>query len=129
MLQPVSPGAVPTPVALQLIVEPLRVPSAFPVSLRTPAHVALNAPLTLVAVCSDTFHLKSVQELGDGMRLLEDQLPISAPIPGALGPVTVLFRSKPIQARLEAATARQTASWILFFMCVSLWPYRADHAR
>ena len=110
MLQEGSPGALPTPVAFQLIVDPLSVPAALPESFRSPGHEALNDPLALVPVCSVTFHLKSVHELGLGIRLLEDQLPISAPMPAAEGPVTVLFLSNPIQAALAAARARQTAS-------------------
>ena len=53
------------------IVEPLSVPSAVPATFRSPAHVALNDPLAVVAVCSVTFHLKSVQVDGDGMTLAE----------------------------------------------------------
>ena len=61
------------------MVEPLIVPWAVPVSLRSLAQVALNEPLAVLPVCSVMFHLKSAQELGVGMRLDEVQLPSSEP--------------------------------------------------
>ena len=91
--------------ALQSIVEPLSVPCAVPVSFRSLAQVALNEPRAEVAVCSVTFHLKSVQVLGVGIRLDEVQLPSRLPEPAAVGAVAVLPRSKPKQAEVEAATA------------------------
>ena len=55
--------------------------------------------MALVAVCSVTFHLKSVQELGEGTRLDDDQLPSSAPLPAADGPVAGLLTFKADAAR------------------------------
>ena len=81
MLQLLIPGAFATPVALQSMVEPLSVPCAVPVSFRSLAQVALNEPRAEVAVCSLTFHLKSVQVLGVGIRLDEVQLPSRLPEP------------------------------------------------
>ncbi len=88
--QDVNPGAVPVPLALHVIVDPLSVPSAVPTSFKSFGHDAVNDPFALVPVCSVTFHLKSVHEVGVGMRFDDDQLPMSAPIPVAEGPVTVL---------------------------------------
>ena len=87
-----SPAALPTAVALHSMVEPLIVPWAVPVSLRSLAQVALNEPLAVLPTCSVMFHLKSAQELGVGMRLDEVQLPTSDPLlpPGDVG---VLLRS------------------------------------
>ena len=107
-----SPGAVAVPLALHAITEPLRVPWAVPATFRSPAQVALNDPLAEDAVCSVTFHLKSVHVDGDGMTLdavdAEAQLPISAATPAVVGPVVVLECSKPAQpaAAAAAATAR-----------------------
>src|SRR5687767_6258809 len=109
-LQDVSPGAFAFPSAAQRIVEPLSVPCAVPVSLRSLAQVALKEPFALFDVCSDTFHLKSVHVPGVGMRLDDVQLPRSVPIPVALGAVTVLFRSNPKHAAVSAATATHAAS-------------------
>ena len=70
----------------------LIVPCAVPVSFRSLAQVALNEPLAEVAVCSVGFHLKSVQVDGAGMMLADAdaQLPISAPLPAAVGAVSEL---------------------------------------
>src|SRR4029450_6682914 len=89
-----SPGALAVPCAFQLITEPLSVPCAVPESFRSLAHVALNEPRALLPVCSVTFHLKSVQVLGDGTTLAEVQLPSSAATPvEPVGWVAVLVLS------------------------------------
>jgi hypothetical protein len=128
MPQAVSPGAVALPCALQLIVpDVVSAPSAVPVSFRSPAHVALNAPLAVVLVCSEGDHLKSVQVVGDGMMLLYDQLPIRAPMPAAEGPVAELLCSNPTQPDTISDNA---ATRIVFFIgCISRSAYRADAAR
>jgi len=87
----VRPGAVALPLALQVRLEALLSdPCAVPVSFSSPAHVAENAPLAVVAVCSETFHLKSEQAPGEGMRLPDVQLPANALLPAAEGPVSEL---------------------------------------
>jgi hypothetical protein len=87
----VRPGAVAFPLAVQEInVGFCMTPSAVPATFRSPAHVALNDPFALVAVCSVAFHLKSVHELGVGMIVDEVQLPMSALMPLAVGEVTLL---------------------------------------
>ena len=75
----------PRPERVQSIVEPLSVPWAVPVSFRSLAQVALNEPRAEVPVCSLTFHLKSAQVLGVGIRLDEVQLPSRLPEPAAVG--------------------------------------------
>src|SRR6186997_2662454 len=115
MLQLTTPAALATPLADQLIVDPLIVPSAVPVSFRSLAQVALNEPRAEEPVCSVTFHLKSVQVLGVGMRLDEVQLPSRLPEPAAVGAVAELPRSKPKQAEADAATATQITSCASFF--------------
>jgi hypothetical protein len=66
--QDVRPGAVALPDAFHVMVVGLvKDPCAVPVSLRSPAHVALNEPRADVGVCSATVHTKLVQVLGDGM--------------------------------------------------------------
>ena len=67
---------------------PLSVPCAVPDNFKSPVHDALKDPLAVVAVCSVTFHLKSAHAFGDGMRFDDDQLPSSALMPVADGPVT-----------------------------------------
>src|SRR5262245_3236359 len=109
------------------MVEPLRVPWAVPVSFRSLAQVALKEPRAEVAVCSVTFHLKSVHVLGVGIRLDDVQLPKREPVPPAEGPVGDFPRSYPRQAAAEPATARQRASCASFFMSVSI-EYRAQAA-
>src|SRR5688500_8391761 len=116
MSQLTTPAALATPLADQLIVEPWSVPSAVPVSFRSLAQVALNEPRAEAAVCSVTFHLKSVQVLGVGIRLDEVQLPSRLPEPAEVGAVALLPRSKPKQAEVDAATAIQITSWASFFM-------------
>lgn len=89
--QEVSPGAVPFPWAFQLIwVGCVKAPSAVPASFSSPAQVALNEPFALMAVCSETFHLKSVHVLGVGMSDDEVQVPSIELLPAADGPVTPL---------------------------------------
>ena len=61
-----------------------------PVSLSCPAQVALNAPFALMAVCSETVHLKSVHVLGAGMIDDDVQVPSIELLPAADGPVTPL---------------------------------------
>src|SRR5688500_7083767 len=88
MAQDVSPGAVALPSALQAIAAAdVNAPSAVPVNFRSPAHVAVNAPFADVPVCSLTFHLKSVQVLGVGIKVDEVQFPIRALFPAAVGDV------------------------------------------
>ena len=85
---------------------PLSVPCAVPDTFRSPAHVALNDPLALVAVSSVGFHLKSEQVEAEGITLDADaQVPINALTPAALGPVVVLVCSKPAQPAAATATA------------------------
>jgi hypothetical protein len=96
------------------------VPSAVPLTFRSPAHVAPNEPLALVAVWSVTFHLKSVQLLAVGMMFDEDQFPASALMPLAEGPVRVLFRSYPKQPAAASATAQQQTNSVSRFMIVAL---------
>src|SRR5687768_14597020 len=120
MSQLTTPAALATPFADQLIVEPLIVPSAVPVSFRSLAQVALKEPRAELPVCSLTFHLKSAQVLGVGIRLDEVQLPSRLPEPAAVGPVAVFPRSKPKQAAVEAAAATQRTSCANFFMFGSL---------
>src|SRR5687768_4916216 len=117
----VRPGAVAFPWALQLIVPAVvNAPWAVPVILRSPAQVALNEPFADVEVCSDTVHLKSVHEFADGMMLPELHAPISALLPTASGPSSVLLRSKPMHAEVAAAAAIENAtSRMRFFICES----------
>jgi hypothetical protein len=92
-LQLLMPGAFATPSALQLITDPefgANAPSAVPDTCRSPAHVALNEPRAEVDVCCKAFHLKLLQDAGDGMMLADDQLPDSALAPVADGPDSLL---------------------------------------
>jgi hypothetical protein len=91
-------------------------PWALPATFKSPAQVALKLPLALVDVCSVTDHLKSVHELGDGIRLFELHVPISEPLPAALGPVSELFLSKPTQPEAATADIDNRAISIRFFM-------------
>ena len=91
MAHDVSPGAVAFPAAVHAIAAAaVKDPSAVPVSFRSLAHVAVNAPFADVAVCSLTFHLKSVHELGVGIRDEDVQLPRSELLPAADGDVSEL---------------------------------------
>lgn len=126
----VSPGPVAFAVPLQpMLAGPVKLPSAVPVTVKSPAHFALKDPFALVAVCSLTFQTKFEQELGAGMMFADVQLPISAPLPAALGPVNELSRSKPIQPALTRVVADSTAARILFFMFYFSAGHRADFAR
>ena len=88
-------GELAFPDALQVIVEPLRVPCAVPETFKSPAHVALNDPFAEFDVCSVAFHLKSTQVEGAGTMLpdAEAQVPISAATLVALGLVRVVLFS------------------------------------
>ena len=121
MTQEVRPGPVALPFARQLIeVGEANVPSAAPVNFRSPAQLALNEPLAAVVVCTVTFHLKSVQVLGDGIRLEDVQLPSSELLPASLGPVEELRRSKAVQPMATLAVNAITIVWIRFFIiCIS----------
>lgn len=104
MTHDVRPGPVALPFAFKLIaVGEVNVPSAAPVNFRSPAQLALNEPLAVVVVCSVTFHLKSVQVFGDGIRLDEVQLPSSELLPASLGPVVELRRSKACTAHRDGS--------------------------
>ena len=104
--QEVKPGAVALAVPLQaMVAEVVNAPCAVPLSFRSPAQLALKFPLALVAVCSVTFHLKSVHESGDGMRLPDDQLPRRAPLPAMPGSVEALLCSKPTQPGVAKVAA------------------------
>jgi hypothetical protein len=133
--QEVRPGVAAFAVAVQFT-WPLVVnaPWAVPDSWRPPAQDALKAPRALVPVCSLAFHLKSVHELGAGIRFdavrLDDQLPISALLPpAAAGPVSELSRSKPMHPVAENAARDNTATRIRFFMIYISVRQRADFAR
>src|SRR5258708_8402182 len=107
-------AAVAVPLAAHAITEPLRAPWAVPTTFRSPAQVALNVPLTVVAVCSVAFHLKSEHVDAEGLTLAaETQLPINALTPVALGPVVVLVCSKAAQP--AAAAPRASAEPIMYF--------------
>ena len=86
--------------------DPLSTPCAVPATFRSPAQVALNEPLALVAVCSVGFHLKSEQLETAGITLDADaQVPINALTPAEVGLVVVLVCSKPAQPAAATATA------------------------
>jgi hypothetical protein len=128
-LHDVSPGAVAFAWPLQSIVPAVvNCPCAVPVSLRSPAHVALKDPLALTCVCSETVHLKSEHELGEGIRFAEDQVPSNELLPAAVGPVGVLSCSKPMQPDARSADD-STAMRIRFFMFFISDGKRADFAR
>ena len=80
-----------------------------PVNFRSPAQLALNDPFAVVAVCSVTFHLKSVQVLGVGINVDDVQLPSSELLPDALGSVDELRCSNPAHpvATLAAMQTRR----------------------
>jgi hypothetical protein len=62
-----------------------------------------------------TFHVKSVQVLGEGMRFAEVQLPISALMPVAVGSSELLC-SYPRQAAFNAAANAHAVRMDVFFM-------------
>jgi hypothetical protein len=115
--QEVSPGAEAFPCAVQVIVDPLNTPRAVPLSLRSPAHVALNDPPADVDVWSVTSHLKSVQLLAEGIRFDDDQLPARALTPVADGP-RLLLCSNSRQAVAERAARDTTATRAKFLIIV-----------
>ena len=98
------PGAVAFPTAVHRIaVGDVRLPSALPVTLRSPGQLALNVPFIEDAVCSETFHLKSVHVLGVGMSVDEVQLPRNELFPAIDGSVSELLCSRPVQPLAKAA--------------------------
>src|SRR6476660_1979847 len=72
-------------------------PAAFPVALHSIAVGDLRAPSADAAVCSVTFHLKSVQVLGVWMSVDDVQLPRSELLPAAEGSVSELLCSRLVQ--------------------------------
>jgi hypothetical protein len=113
----VRPGAVALPDAVQaMVVGLLKAPCAVPVSLRSPAHVALNEPRADVTVCSATVHTKLVQVLGDGMIVDEVHEPSSELFPAAVGDVNELSRSKLVQPDAAAAAIDNTTRKARFFI-------------
>jgi len=86
------------------------------VSLRSPGHVAVKDPLAEVAVCSLTFHTKSVHVLGVGMSWDDVQLPSSELLPAAVGDVGELSRSKPVHPAAAAAAIDNTTRMVRFFI-------------
>src|SRR5215510_537312 len=115
----VRPGPAAFAFALHsIVVGVLRLPSAVPVNFRSPGQLALNDPFAEDAVCSLTFHLKSVQVLGVGMSVDEVQLPSSELLLLADGSVSELLCSRLVQP----ATAVPAASNMArkgFFISVS----------
>jgi hypothetical protein len=92
------------------------VPSAVPVNFKSPGQLALNDPFAEVAVCSVTFHLKSVQVLGVGIRVDDVQLPTSELLPAAVGSVTELWWSNPAHPTTAVAAIDKTTIKIRFFI-------------
>lgn len=126
----VSPGAVALAVPLHAIVPAVvKLPCAVPATLRSPAQLALKFPLAEVADCSVTLHTKFVQEAGDGIRLLEVQVPSMALLPAAVGPVAPLWRSKPTQPETATADAMSRAVRVRFLMFYISVDERADFCR
>jgi hypothetical protein len=116
----VRPGPVAFPSAFHLIeVGEVSVPCAMPVNFRSPGQLALNDPFAVDAVCSVTFHLKSVQVLGVGMSVDDVQLPSSALLPAALGDVEELRCSKPAHPIAALAATAMIVMRIRLFMAVS----------
>jgi hypothetical protein len=122
--QDVSPGPVALPAALQLIAVGEDItPCAVPVNFRSPAQLALKAPFAVVAVCSETFQLKSVQVLGVGINVDDVQLPSSELLPDALGSVDELRCSNPAHP-VATLAAMQTAAIMsrLFIIFIPVKP-------
>lgn len=115
----VRPGPAAFAFALHwIVVGVVRLPSAVPVNFRSPGQLALKDPFAEDAVCSLTFHLKSVQVLGVGMSVDELQLPSSELLLLADGSVSELLCSKLVQP----ATAVPAASNMVrkaFFISIS----------
>src|SRR6185436_15046162 len=82
-----------------------RLPSAVPVNFRSPGQLAVNDPFADDAVCSVTFHLKSVHVLGVGISVDDVQLPSSELLPAADGSVSELLCSKLVQPAAAVAAA------------------------
>ena len=88
-------------------------------NFRSPGQLALNDPFAEVAVCSVTFHLKSVQVLGVGISVDDVQLPSSELLPAAVGSVIELWCSKPAHPAAALAAIDKTTIKIRFFMALS----------
>src|SRR6185436_8098207 len=108
-----APVSVAVPSASHEMVLPDSVPDAVPATFRLPAHVALNEPLALVAVCSVGFHLKSTHVEGEGITPLDAEahvpmraLMVAVPL---VGPVTVDLCSNPTHPAAASATATTIA--------------------
>src|SRR6187549_219928 len=113
------PGPAAFALALHWIcVGELRLPSAVPVNFRSPGQLALNDPLAEDEVCSVTFHWKSVQVLGVGMRVEDVQLPSSELLPAVDGSVSELLCSKLVQPAAAVAAA-STIVRNVFFISIS----------
>jgi hypothetical protein len=118
--QEVRPGPVAFPAALQLIeVGVDMTPCAVPVNFRSPGQLALKEPFAVDAVCSVTFHLKSVQVLGVGINVDDVQFPSSELLPDALGSVDELRCSNPAHPAARLAAIQMTAINSRFFMSLS----------
>src|SRR4051812_47979199 len=109
------PGPVAFPSASHLIATGVvRLPCATPVNFRSPGQLALNDPFREDEVCSDTFHLKSVQVLGVGMSVDDVQLPSSELLPATDGSVSELLCSRPEHPGARAVANDNTARKVLF---------------
>src|SRR3954468_16085468 len=115
MWHEVRPGPVAFPSASHLIaVGELRLPCATPVNFRSPGQLALNDPFIPDEVCSETFHLKSVQVLGVGMSVEDVQLPSSELLPAIEGSESELLCSSPLHPAATAAANDNTTRKVLF---------------
>ena len=112
-----SPGPVALPSAVHPIsVGDVRRPSATPLNFKSPGQLALKDPFIDDAVCSLTFHLKSVQVLGVGINVDEVQLPTSELPPAIEGSVSELLCSRPVHPDATAANVNRMR---VFFMVIS----------
>jgi hypothetical protein len=68
---------VPLPVAVHVMVSPDNVPVAVPVTVRLPAHVAVNVPVAPVADAEVIVHLKFEQVL---VSTVSDETELHAPV-------------------------------------------------
>jgi hypothetical protein len=93
-------------------------PSAVPVNFKSPGQLALNDPLADDAVCSVTFHLKSVQVLGVGMSVDDVQFPSSELLPAAEGSVSELLCSRLVQPAVKPPAASNMIN-AAFFISLS----------
>src|SRR5213076_3175876 len=89
-------------------------PWATPVNFRSPGQLALNDPFIDDEVCSDTFHLKSVQVLGVGMSVEDVQLPSSELLPAIDGSVSELLWSRLVHPAATAVANDNTTRKVLF---------------